>query len=252
MSAPEEVLAAVERGWSVIPVGSDKRSLIPWKGAQEVAATVEQVEAWAERNPPCWAVVTGKLSGVVVLDIDGQEGADSLHDLEAQHGALPPTMSVATPRGGVHYYFRWPGHRIKNSTSEVAPSIDVRGDGGIALIPPSRTIHGTYERDATVSPVEMPAWLITLICAEHDDGHAAPPDVWTAMIVNGIRDGSRNVDLARLTGYLLRRWVAVDVTAALVHLVNEYRCRPPKSRAEVDAIIDSISRSELRRREARS
>jgi hypothetical protein len=71
------------------------------------------------------------------------------------------------------------------------------------------------------------------------------------MIVDGIRDGSRNVDLTGLTGYLLRRWVAVDVTAALVHLVNEH-CKPPKPPGDVDRIIDSISSAELRRREARS
>lgn len=72
------------------------------------------------------------------------------------------------------------------------------------------------------------------------------------MLVDGIRDGSRNVDLTSLTGYLLRRWVAVDVTAALVHLVNEHRCRPPTPSDEVDDLIDSISRAELRRRKARS
>lgn len=244
MSAPAEVLAAVQRGWSVIPVGSDKRSLIPWKGAQERSATLEEINAQAAAlNPPAWAVVTGKLSGVVVLDVDGQDGADSLHDLEAEHGALPTTTSVVTP-GGQHYYFTWPGHRVKSTASVIAPDVDIRGDGGIAVIPPSRK----YEWDVTVPPAAMPRWLVELTSAERVGGTVAtPPEVWTSMLRDGIPDGRRNASLTSLAGHLLRRWVDYDVVLWLMQGVNANYCRPPLPADEVAGIVDSIATSEARR-----
>jgi hypothetical protein len=68
------------------------------------------------------------------------------------------------------------------------------------------------------------------------------------MLCDGIPDGQRNDSLTRFVGLLLRHRIPVDPAAALVHLVNETRCRPPLARAEVDRIIDSVAPIEKRRR----
>lgn len=256
MSALEEALAAIERGWPVFPCVPGAKRPATRNGL--LAATLDPArvqDCWTKYPNHNLAVRTGEPSGLVVLDVDGQEGSDSLHELEAEHGALPVTRSVVTPRGGHHYYFQWPGVAIKSTASQIGDGLDIRGDSAYVLVPPSRTIAGSYEWDSTAPEAEMPQWLVQLTRVDDrpgGTGQVTPPDRWVTMIVDGIGDGSRNVDLARLTGYLLRRYVAVDLTAELVHLVNAQCCRPPKSAGEVDRIIDSISLAELRRREARS
>jgi len=248
----EAALSHARLGRPVFPAGFDKRPRVEHgllDATTDLAAIRLQWDRWPAANV---ALRTGEPSGLVVLDVDGQEGADSLHDLEAEHGALLATRSVVTPRGGAHNYFRWPGVAVKTTAGALGLGLDVRGDGAYVLVPPSRTADGWYEWDATVPPAEMPAWLLELTRAESSGREVAtPPDVWTAML-DVIPKGERNASLARLAGYFLRHYVDVDLAAGLVHLVNATRCTTPLPRVEVDRIVDSISRAELRRREARS
>jgi hypothetical protein len=102
----------------------------------------------------------------------------------------------------------------------------------------------------------MPAWLID---ATRDDVEgrrpAVPPEAWVALLRDGIPgprgdlSGRRNDTLTRLVGHLLSRDVDVDVAAELVHAVNAARCQPPMPADEVDRVIDSIARRELRQRQ---
>jgi hypothetical protein len=90
--------------------------------------------------------------------------------LEADHGALPETLTSITPRGGEHHFFQWKSD-IKNSCSKLGPGLDVRGDGGYVVIPPSVRADGTpYRWSGEAShPVEAPQWLIDKV-----NGHGTP------------------------------------------------------------------------------
>ncbi len=249
MTMLDIALAWARQGRPVFPVGADKRPLTK-HGLHDATTDPDRIgHYWTAHPTANIAVRTGEPSGLVVLDIDGQDGADSLHDLEREHGRLPTTASVVTPRRGQHFYFAWPGVPIKTTARKIAPGIDIRGDGGYVLVPPSRTAAGIYEYDE-LGLRPMPAWLIELA---HDDrrtpGGAAPPDAWARTFRDGIPEGERNARLTSVAGYLLRRYVAVEFTTDLVQMVNATRCRPPLPVAEVDQIINSVARSELRRRE---
>jgi len=57
---------------------------------------------------------------------------------------LPITLTANTGGGGTHYLFQIPaGSTIRNSASDIAPGIDIRGDGGLIVVAPSTT-QGTY------------------------------------------------------------------------------------------------------------
>jgi hypothetical protein len=132
-------LAYLARGWSVIPVEPrGKRPLVPWRRLQTRAASPAQIGFWFERWPDAnVAIVTGRLSGLVVVDIDPRHGGDrSLGAFEAEHGRLPATVESLTGGGGRHLYFAHPGTRTPNRVN-VLPGIDVRGDGGCVVAPPS-------------------------------------------------------------------------------------------------------------------
>ena len=162
--AAEDYLA---RGWSVIPVRpASKRPAVPWKRFQEQVATGKTLRDWFERTPDFnVAIVTGALSGIVVVDVDPRHGGDeSLRELEGLHGKLPKTVEAVSGGGGRHVYFSHPGTEVHNRTG-IAPGIDLRGDGGCIVAPPSIHPSGNRYRWARgrapgkVKLARLPKWL---------------------------------------------------------------------------------------------
>ena len=131
-------LGYLGRGWSVLPVEPrGKRPLIAWRRLQSRRASAAEAAGWFARWPNAnVAIVTGRLSRLVVIDVDPRHGGDaSLAAFEAEHGALPATIEALTGGGGRHLYFRHPGARTANRVGLV-PGIDLRGDGGCVVAPP--------------------------------------------------------------------------------------------------------------------
>jgi Bifunctional DNA primase/polymerase, N-terminal/Primase C terminal 1 (PriCT-1) len=243
--APAGALPDLHDGAPLFPCGADKRPLTP-RGFYDASADPEQLAVWTTRWRGCrWGMPTGATTGVDVLDVDGAAGADTLHKLERVHGPLPRTYSVTTPSGGQHYYFDHVDG-VRCSVRSLGPGLDVRSDGGYVIVPPSSGYIVDDERP--IAP--WPPWLLDLLRDDPAAARAAaPPEEWVALL-RAIPHGQRNVSLARVTGHLLRRNVDVDVVAELAHAVNAARCRPPLPTRDVDRIIDSIARAELRRRAA--
>jgi hypothetical protein len=126
-----------------------------YSGGREWGATTDTTEIYRdfskrwlkngeECQPPNVGIVTGEKSGIFVVETDtaaghgdGVDGAASLAALEAQHGPLPPTLEAESPSGSIHRYYKHPGFNIQNSEATIAPGVDVRGDGGMVIAPPS-------------------------------------------------------------------------------------------------------------------
>jgi hypothetical protein len=96
--------------------------------------TREELQRWWPEDPPAWAVVTGKISGIVVLDFDGSTRLETLSRLH-----LNP--HVRTGSGGAHWYVRHPGWTVRtvNGRSKLElgrryPGLDIRGDFGYAIL----------------------------------------------------------------------------------------------------------------------
>lgn len=156
-----------------IAAGSKDKPLTKWaRGGEGEEATSDpaQLAAWAQRWPGCnWGCATGAKSGFFVVDTDSFDGW-----LWFMAQGLPATYTVKTGNPDpyrLQYYFRMPaGIRVKNSASEIAPGVDVRGDGGMVLIAPS--LHPSGNRYAVVEDLaiaEAPAWLIELVKDERAD-----------------------------------------------------------------------------------
>lgn len=160
----DEALACLRRGWSVLPVhaGNDRdkdphspllarsgltrvddegRVRATWKPLQDTRPTEEQVRSWFARPDEVGlALVTGRLSGRIVVDFDGDEGRAYAHAL-----GISPHVRTG---GGYHWHLHAPDFRVRNlvgKQSQHAPAcIDIRGDGGNAILPPTRTRKGQY------------------------------------------------------------------------------------------------------------
>ncbi len=201
---------------------------------------------WASWPDAHIAIRTGVVSGIVALDIDADKGGwESADRLEAEHGPFPPTPTVATGGGGGHLYFCHPGGAVPNSAGRIAPGIDLRGDGGYVIAPPSGHVSGTaYEWAGGYAPGDValavpPRWL------RLDATVSAPPEhSGRARLADDelLAEGGRNDRLMRLGAAWRRSGLTADEIAAALLAVNERRCRPPLARAEVEKIAASVSR----------
>jgi Bifunctional DNA primase/polymerase, N-terminal len=120
------------------------------------------IRGWAAEHSECnWGLACGPGSNVWVLDVDGDQGKAALRRLIEQHGKLPETLTSRTGKGG-HLFWSYPQSTIRNSASKVGGGLDVRGDGGYVLVPPSVHPSGrVYEWvDPTVPVAEAPEWLV--------------------------------------------------------------------------------------------
>ncbi|HEX5493548.1 MAG TPA: bifunctional DNA primase/polymerase, partial [Mycobacteriales bacterium] len=118
---------------------------------------------WAAHHGANVAVATGP-SGLAVVDLDGPGGVRQWRELLAVHVDTPRTLTVSTPSGGCHLWYRArPDRPLRNSAKELGPSIDTRGRGGFVVAPPSTRPDGSYRwRDvpdlAALPPV--PTWIL--------------------------------------------------------------------------------------------
>ena len=166
-------LAYARAEWPVFPCSPEDKKPLTRFGFKDATTEAKQLCRWSEKWPHAMiGLRTGPEAGVFVLDVDrnapgGFDGFAALSVLENQYGTLPETLRSVTPRTGSHYYFFW-RDGIKNSAGRLGASLDVRGDGGYVILPPSRRADGKgYEWAETSSPVpiEAPQWLLDLLLA---------------------------------------------------------------------------------------
>jgi P4 family phage/plasmid primase-like protien len=160
-------LKIISKGKPVFPCGEGKKTPLTPHGFQDATTDEASVRQWAAKWPNAnLAIPTGERSGLIVLDVDQDEGKDgeaALSELISKNGPLPVTLEVRTPRGGRHLYFQYPGQKVPSRTNHPAPALDVRGDGGYVLIPPSATERGVYTWANRTAPAECPPWLLDLL-----------------------------------------------------------------------------------------
>jgi hypothetical protein len=140
----DRALELATMGCSLVPCGPDKKAVVDWKPLQLMPSPAEQIILWSQAlSPRSWAIVTGPVSGRIVLDGDGAAGAEWLK----KWGYC---SHVKSGSGGNHTHFTYPGTWVKTMNSKSTkdwpwPGLDVRGNGGYAVtIGQSR--YGTYEQ----------------------------------------------------------------------------------------------------------
>ena len=243
----DAALSYLARKWTVIPAAErGKRPIIRWQAYQAGRPSEAQVRGWFTQWPEAnLSVVTGKVSGIVVLDVDpGHGGAASLAAIEDRHGRLPNTVEAKTGGGGRHIYFAYPDREVRNRTG-FARGLDLRGDGGVIIVPPS--VHPSGKRyhwrqnhgpeDIALAP--MPIWLLESRLGG-DDRAGHPVAYWRAIARSGVDQGKRNATIASFTGHLLWHDVDPDVVLELMLAWNRMRCTPPLEDDEVIRTVRSI------------
>jgi hypothetical protein len=221
-------------GWSPIPIKrrSKEPNLVELEPYLYRPATTEELNSWAW---PGVGIVTGPVSGVLVLDVDSDEGEAFLRE----HGH-PPTPMARTPSGGLHLYFKHPDHEVRTRI-RVAPGLDVKASGGFVVAPSSVGENGkSYEWAVSPTDVELaepPEWLLSILRSRRFNGTAAE-------VGERIPPGERNKALTSLAGTMRRRGMGEGEIAAALKVTNEQRCQPPLKAGEVEKIAASVARYE--------
>lgn len=227
--------------WSVIPVeAGGKKPLVDWKSYQQERCEEADLSTWWDKWPKAnVGVITGKISGVTVVDIDTDKGKQTI----AQYISGIKTPTAKTQKGGTHLYFQYvPG--LTNSVRRL-DGIDLRNDGGFVVAPPSVGMWGTYEWVKGLEPgitpfAPMPPALIEAFKNQPKKEAEAQP----ARVVDeaAFGHGKRNDTLFHYALALARGGHANE--AALVSMLEPLNklCRPPLPPQD----LLTIARSALR------
>jgi hypothetical protein len=189
----DAALSYAARGWPVFPCHGIRESRCSCRtagcsspakhprvarGLHAASIDPDDVARWWERWPTAnIGIRTGDASGVVVLDIDPTHGGSrSIKSLIDRHGDLSTVPRVRTGSAGWHLFFARSGQPIHNSAGRVGEGLDVRGDGGYVIAPPSVHVSGrpyVWEIDPVCLP-DLPAWLRELATAPETMRHTRP------------------------------------------------------------------------------
>jgi predicted P-loop ATPase len=205
-----------------------------------------------------YGIQTGRFNGIFVIDLDvdvdkGKDGIAALLAI-AQGRPIPDTLGVHTPSGGAHFYFRLPPDvYVPSSRSELAPGIDVKGEGGFVVGPDSPHRNGGTYEEVPGPLADPPDWLLALVVKQpkpskplatvHRTIDPASPEgvraiAWAKTYLAGAEPSIEGQDgsgrLFHVACHLMYSALPLDALQELVEEVFNPRCEPPWSVAEIE------------------
>jgi len=260
-----------KRGFSVIPVRPDKKPHIAWTEFQQRRATPDEIKRWWSKWPKAMiGVVTGGISGLLVVDCDTPEGFEKIQEMLPDSLIMPLTR---TPRGGQHLYFSFPDDCKPTIGAGVIPGVDFRGEGGYIIAPPSANGEGkNYEWQISLDEValpDMPSSLLNLLLQSSlnnsyrsctlssststlkgDEVTFEVSDFNRLQVTSGdfgiFEQGRRDNDLFHVANCLTKGGCEPAFTSQILQILAE-NCKPPFPEKEIEAKISSaLQRAEKR------
>ena len=241
-------------GWRVMPLYPREKK--PWIEAWGINATTDenQIRKWWKQRPQAnVGILTG--NGLCVMDVDdkpdehnGLLGSDFLREWELEHGEISETVCAKSGTGGMHYYFDVGNVEIRGCQSKKI-FIDLRCDGNLIVAPPS--IHPDTGKPYVwdISPEDMPPAKVTAVdkaCIEwiynnrngaDEEGNREKVTVPSTSVNSG---EGRNNFLYEQGCSARAKGSDDEVITAWLTSLNEVKCNPPLSQAELNKIIKSV------------
>lgn len=230
-------------GFAVFPIKPRDKTPLTSHGFKDATTNKDMISSWWDKYPDAnIAVATGSRSGgLVVIDLDrredkGIDGYETLIDWQKEHGNLPDTWQSITGGGGYHLFYR--DSAINRSRAKLYPGVDVRGEDGYVVVPPS--IHssgncytweigpgdgvGITQADNTVMD-----FLMGSVPEEKEQHRFKMADT--------IPEGERHKALIALIGSEKARGIGNDAIRQTVRSENQEKCIPPLTDIELEKEI---------------
>jgi hypothetical protein len=284
MANKDIALQYLSKGFSVIPLNSPrtifgrhtqkefndrcKRPTIKgWKEFQNRHPTPAEINDWWEQWPDAnIAIVTGKISNLVVFDIDKQDATEYAEE----EGGFPITVKAISGKG-YHVYVQYPDFEVRNSANTDL-GLDIRADGGYIVAPPS--IHGSgrqYEWAEgysihEIDPAPLEQWMQDYLKQQasssskpvkesppkpsetvNSASKAAIDNTYAEIAKHGAQQGQRNDTAAKYIGHLFGKGNDETVVWEMVQLWNDIKVKPPLDQSELKKTYESIRNSERKK-----
>ena len=243
----EAAVKYAKRGWSVFPVRKNKTPYTP-NGFHNATTNLDTITRWWKEYPDAnVGIATGSMShGLTVIDIDideskGIHGDESFQDWCDEEGVFIDSLTAVTGRGGKHLYFT-STYPYGNKTG-CLPGVDIRGEGGYVIAPPSIHENGNpYYFDGDEDEEEI-------VCAQEDsdveyffnemckssNGNKEP-----LKVPSEVNEGGRNDMIFKMASSMQARGDDDDVILATCQGYNEKNCHPPLPDDEVLFIVRNV------------
>lgn len=232
-----------------LKIKGKEAAVMNWK---EVATTDPAVALkwWESESNRLFNVGVAMGHGIIAIDLDKpktdgeQDGEESLLEYAAQHGGeIPSTWTFQTGRGGKQLLFRTDAP-IGNFVG-ILPNVDVRGNGGYSMFPPSvhpngnpyKWLDGLNPSAMPDGPADLPEFLLELLTKEESNAPAFE-------LPDKISKGGRNDTLFRMAASLRAQEYTESEIFAMLKAVNEGRCDPPLPEKELETICGSVGKYE--------
>lgn len=234
----DDAIRYAEHGLAVFPLQPHgKQPTDGSRGFKDATTNVGQIRSWWSYAPDMnIGMATGAASGgVFVIDVDQHgetDGGLELSIWQSEHGRFPETASSVTGSGGTHYFFKAPAGVSVKSAAHVIPGVDVRGDGGYVVLPPSVHPNGNrYEwdmepwEDCEIAEADATVLEFVRTDGAQERQRFELPDV--------IPQGKRDDTLFRYACSLQAQGLPDDKIMTIVSDANRARCNPPMSDEDV-------------------
>ena len=248
MTMLNSALHYASMGWKVFPLAQGSK--VPRegsKGVHDATTDEQQINEWWSMEPSAnIGIATGKDSNLIVIDVDGDPGMQSMRQVVPQ---LPKehTRVIKTPNGHHLYYLYNPSF---HTGAGFMTGLDVRSDGGYVVAPPSLVSDTQYYvmPDRYVDPIAIDA-APEVFLARHRNGATPEPETehptWVSdLLANGVEEGQRDQRAASLAGYFHSKGLPDDVIETIMTPFAD-NCTPPFDMRNLRKVIQSVSRYEV-------
>lgn len=239
----DAALSYARLGLAVFPLVEGAKNPATAKGFKNASTDEKTVRTWWMRNPNYnIGIACGNGTMVIDLDVDeakDEDGTATLRKWEDDNGKLPETATAVTGRGGLHMLYRIDGEARCSANPKLG--VDVRGDGGYIVAPPSIHPNGTqyaWERDPREHEIaeadgNVMAFIEFVQGKKDEDGSKA------LSIPGEIESGGRNNTLFKMACSLQSKGLSNSAILAAVMAENAEKCNPPLSNNEVRRLVES-------------
>lgn len=239
-----------EYKWAVFPVDRMTKKPLTPHGCNDAKKDPGAVRFWWNKYPDASiGVATGSASGIIIIDedIDRDKDKDGVHEVylwEKENAPLPDTVCDITGRGGTHLFYSYDGDQIRNTTG-LLDGVDVRGEGGYVIVPPSVHPNGT-EYQWEISPDDMPMAPVDDVVLAFLGSNRPTATSGTRgepfQVPEIIKNGTRNDTIFKAVCSMQSKGMPDEAIYAAIRVVNEKQCETPLEDDELTRIVESALR----------
>jgi len=236
------------KGWQIIPLHEPKGNFCSCSnpkcssigkhprtphGVKDASSDLDIIRQWWNKWPSAnIGIATGQRSMITVVDVDLKHDGDKNWREFYNRNSLQKTLQAKSGSGGYHCYYAYANHL--GNKAGFLPGVDIRGNGGYIVAPPSLHHSGNHYEWTTSFPLAIfPTAVMHAIHKKSDQQ------------INKFPEGKRNSTLISIAGFMKRQGISSPVVINALKAVNPILCSPPLAVVEIEKMSQSVSQFEV-------